>query len=526
MFFPRGLHRLVTVHLGLVGTLGRKSDVLSLDGGEDLELGTEVSEMETGNLLIEDLGENVDTDVELASGLGELNVLGGEGLVLGLVQHDLGKHLVGERARHDERRVTGGTAKVDKTTLSKEDDVAAVLEEVALDLRLDGDDGSGVLLEPSDVDLAIEMSDVADNGIVLHDLEVLAGQDISATSGGNKDLTKRSSLGHGEDLVAGDGSLEGVDGIDLSDDDTGTHGAEGHSTTLSDITESGDDGGLASNHDIGGTLDSVNEGLAASVKVVELGLGDGVVDVDGGDKELAILEHLVEVVDTGGGLLRDTEASLKELGVLVVDKGGKISTIIEDEVELAVILEGKELLLEAPVVLLLGLTLPGEDGDTDGGDRSGGVVLGGEDVARSPGALSAESGEGPIAQRLAFVQSTLPVSGVHILDEDSSLDGHVETTSNAGTGKRLLSSVLGTGLHQTGHLVLSELDLTTTECRKRLNHHHTLATDPHIEPHTRGIWSKRTISATLDLSAGADILRRMMYLTVPKLLLATFVFSR
>jgi hypothetical protein len=40
--------------------------------------------------------------------------------------------------------------------------------------------------------------------------------------------------------------------------------------------------------------------------VVKLGLGDRVVDVDGGDLELAVAESLVEVVDTGGGLLRDT----------------------------------------------------------------------------------------------------------------------------------------------------------------------------------------------------------------------------
>lgn len=66
------------------------------------------------------------------------------------------------------------------------------------------------------------------------------------------------------------------------------------------------------------------------------------------------------MVDTSGGLLRDTVAVLEELRVLVVDKGSKITTVVEDQVELLAILEGKELLLQTPVVLLLGLTLPGE----------------------------------------------------------------------------------------------------------------------------------------------------------------------
>ena len=48
------------------------------------------------------------------------------------------------------------------------------------------------------------------------------------------------------------------------------------------------------------------ETRCATHVVVKLGLGDRVVDVDGGDLELAVAESLVEVVNTGGGLLRDT----------------------------------------------------------------------------------------------------------------------------------------------------------------------------------------------------------------------------
>jgi hypothetical protein len=356
----RSINRLVTVHLGLVGSLNSESDVLSLLGGEGLEAGTEVVQVETGNLLVEDLGENVDTDGELSGGLGELGVLGGESGILRLVQHDLGKDLVGERAGHDEGRVSGGTSQVDETSLSEKDDVTSVLHEEAVDLGLDGDNGGSVGLQPGNVNLTVEVTDVADDGVVGHLLEVLSGQDVSASSGGDEDLSAGGSLGHGEDLVSRDGGLEGVDGVDLSDQDTGTHGTESHSTSLSDISESGNDGGLSGNHDIGGTLDSVDQGLTASVQVVELGLGDGVVDVDGGDKELLLLEHLVEVVDTSGGLLRDSVAVGKELGVLLVDKGSKVSTVVKDQVELLSVLEGVELLLQAPVVLLLGLSLPGE----------------------------------------------------------------------------------------------------------------------------------------------------------------------
>jgi len=225
---------------------------------------------------------------------------------------------------------------------------------------------------------------------------------------------------------------------------------KGVSATLSDITETGDDGDLASNHDIGGTLDAVDEGLAAAVKVVELGLGDGVVDVDGGDEKTVllalVLEHAVEVVHAGGGLLGKTVAALEDVGELVVDESGKISTVIEDQVERLAGGESVELLLEAPVVLLLGLALPGEDGHTGGGDGSSGVVLGGEDVAGRPGDLGTKGLEG--------------------LDEDGGLDGHVKAASNAGASKRLLSTELLAGGHETGHLLLGELNLATTKGRE------------------------------------------------------------
>ena len=71
------------------------------------------------------------------------------------------------------------------------------------------------------------------------------------------------------------------------------------------------------------------------------------------------------------------------------------------------------------------------------------MVLGGEDVAGRPGDLSTEGGKG--------------------FNEDGGLDGHVETTGDAGTLERLGGTVVLTELHETGHLVLSNLDLLATE---------------------------------------------------------------
>lgn len=195
----------------------------------------------------------------------------------------------------------------------------------SVNLGLDVGDGLGVGLQPGDVDLNVEVTNVGDDGILRHDLEVLAGDDVPVTGGGDEDVGLGGSLLHGHNLVTSHGGLESVDGVDLGDEDTGTVGPEGVSAleescqhdnrrtaikssayTLANISEPSNDGDLSSQHDIGGTLDTIDEGFTATVQVVKLGLGDGVVDVDGGNLEAALTEGLVKVVYTGGGLLRDT----------------------------------------------------------------------------------------------------------------------------------------------------------------------------------------------------------------------------
>lgn len=76
--------------------------------------------------------------------------------------------------------MTVSAAEVDETSLSEEDDVTTVGHRVAVDLRLDVRDRLGVGLEPGDVDLDVEVTDVADDSIVGHRLEVLGRDDAAS----------------------------------------------------------------------------------------------------------------------------------------------------------------------------------------------------------------------------------------------------------------------------------------------------------------------------------------------------------
>lgn|SRR6266478_1258316 len=62
---------------------------------------------------------------------------------------------------------------------------------------------------------------------------------------------------------------------------------------FTNVAEASNDGDLTGKHDVGRTLDTIDEGFAATIVVVKLGFGDGVIDVDSWDFQSSLAECLV-----------------------------------------------------------------------------------------------------------------------------------------------------------------------------------------------------------------------------------------
>ena len=198
---------------------------------------------------------------------------------------------------------------------------------------------------------------------------------------------------------------------------------------LADVAVAAHDRDLARQHDVGRAHDAVDERVAAAVDVVELALGDGVVDVDRREEQLALL-HLVEAVHAGRRLLGDAADAGSDLGPGAGTHRALMACSSFEELELSSPRGRRrdrasgtepafsnsspcgpsasrrrrrrgsgsgrrhrarvERLEGAPPVLLERLALPGEDRDAGGDlgravrtdrDGRGRVVLGREDVA-------------------------------------------------------------------------------------------------------------------------------------------------
>ena len=274
---------------------------------------------------------------------------------------------------------------------------------------------------------------------------MLASDDVATTGGRDEDVGDRGRLFHRDNLVALHRRLKRANRVDFGYENTGARAGHRLHAALAHVTVAGHDDHLARNHYIGRPLDAVDERLTATIKVVELRLGDRIVHVDGGALERALALHVVKTMNARGRLLRQAEDAIgpvEHLGVLLVNDSGEVAAVVEQEIRSLAAFERAKLLLNAPVVLLLGLPLPCEYRDARLGDGGRSVVLRREDIAARPGDLCAELGEG--------------------LDQDGGLDRHVKATRNARTGERLLGPILSTKRHQARHFVLGDGDFLPT----------------------------------------------------------------
>ena len=165
-----------------------------------------------------------------------------------------------------------------------------------------------------DLDLVVEVADVADDGAILHRAHVLDGDDVLVAGGGDEDVGARRGVFHGHDLIAFHRRLQRADRIDLGHHDAAAGLAQRGGRALADVAEARDHRDLARHHHVGAAADAVDQQLAAAIEIVELRLGDAVVDVDRGPQQRAGLLHVVEAMHARGGLFRDALDVLGDLG--------------------------------------------------------------------------------------------------------------------------------------------------------------------------------------------------------------------
>src|SRR5660398_261783 len=336
-----------------------------------------------------------------------------------------------------------GVTQVEKPAFRQQDNALAIRPDDVIHLRLYLFPFQ--FFQPGHIYLNVKVADIAHDGIVLHLVHVSPRDHPHVAGGRNEYVRPLARLIHGDDLETFHGRLQSANGVHLSYVNPGTHIAERLCAAFAHVTVAGDHSLLTRNHYIRGAFETIQQRLAATVEVVELGFGDLVIHVDCRRSQGAFLLHLIKAMHTRSCLFRYAADFLEQLRVPLMHHYREISTVVQDHIGNPTI-RTMDSLLKAPVILLFRFTFPSENGRAGGSHGGGSVVLRTENVAGRPAHL-----------RPQLLQS---------LNENRGLDSHMDATGNAGALQGLLRPHLFPELHQARHLRLRYPDLFAAPLRE------------------------------------------------------------
>ena len=420
-------------------------------------------QMETRHFLIQNLGKDIHTRFVTATFFPKIQ---------------LRERLIGKAAGHHKRRVAGGATQIDQSTFGQHENGSPVFQEILIDLRLHGDalDPFGAV-EPVDLDFVIKVANVADDGLVLHGEHVLQRDHILVACGCHVDVGLAQGGFYGGDFETFQNGLKGIDRINLSDNHPGTKSAHGLSAAFAHITIAHHHDNFSCHHHIGGSFDAIGQRFAAAIEIVELGLGDRIVHIDGRYQEATFLLHLVETVHTGSGLLGNTleflDHFMPAVGVFLmhlleeifddlffviarrgvhpiatflqlitlVDEQGGVASIIDNELWPGAV-GMTQRLVSAPPVFFQGFPFPGKDRVACLRNGGSGVVLSGKNIATCP-----THGGSQICQGL---------------NENRCLDRHVQRACDTNARQGFVGRMLLSDGHEAGHFLFCDADFLAT----------------------------------------------------------------
>ena len=208
-----------------------------------------------------------------------------------------------------------GATEIHQPALGQQVDAAVARQIKAVHLRFDIEARNPFgLVEAVHLNLIIEVANVANDGLIFHPEHVFQGDDVAIASASDINVGLTERLFQGRHFKAFHRRLQGVDGIDFGDNHSRAKAAQALGAAFADVAITANEGSLASNHDAQRALEAVGQGFAAAIQVVEFGLGDGVIDVDGRHQKFARLKHLVKAMHPGRGFFADAFPILDCLG--------------------------------------------------------------------------------------------------------------------------------------------------------------------------------------------------------------------
>ena len=189
------------------------------------------------------------------------------------------------------RRVT----KVQQATFRQKNQTVTVWHLDHIDLLFDV--RPFVVLQRSNLDFVIKVTDVTNDRHVFHFAHVFDADHVFVASCCDKDIRSFDDIIQCGDLEAIHGCLKCADWVNFGNNDTSTSTCKGRSRTFANIAITHDNSNFTGHHCVCRAADAVDQRLFTAVLVVELGFGYRVIHVDRRERQLTVLVQIIKAVN-------------------------------------------------------------------------------------------------------------------------------------------------------------------------------------------------------------------------------------
>ena len=185
-------------------------------------------------------------------------------------QINLCQCLIRERVRHYKTWMASCAAEIYQTTFGQHVNRIAVFESVLVDLRFDVELDGIRSIQALDLDFIVEVTNVADDGLILHALHMFQRQHVFVAGSSDVNIAAAHCCFNGIDFKAFHRGLQCIDRIDLGDDNAAAIGTQRMRRTLADIAITANDRDFAGQHDVHCAFQAIGQAFAATIQIIEL----------------------------------------------------------------------------------------------------------------------------------------------------------------------------------------------------------------------------------------------------------------
>lgn len=150
------------------------------------------------------------------------------------------------------------------------------------------------------------MSDVSNNGIILHFSHIRSMDDVFVSSSCNENINQMNNLFEFDNFITLHASLKCTDWIDFSDINSSSSIFHSTGASFSDISITEDQNLLSRKHNISSSVNSIWKWMFTSINIVEFGFSDWIIDVNSWEWKSLLIFELVESVDSSCCLFWNT----------------------------------------------------------------------------------------------------------------------------------------------------------------------------------------------------------------------------